>query len=420
VVFIDVSNVVRTMDKVKNVLYLSYDGMTDPLGQSQVLPCIIGLSTKGFRFHLISFEKIDRFAKLQDDIQSICDKNNIIWHPKIYTKNPPLLSTIYDVWRMRNLSFELYQTHRFSIIHCRSYLSAMVGLVMKKKFKTKFLFDMRGFWADERVEGNIWSLSNPIFKIIYNFFKRKERKFFLESDYIISLTQEGKNEICSWEGFNHLESKIQVIPCCTDLTKFDPTKITDLMKIELQCSLKINPNQFVLGYVGSIGTWYMLGEMLLLFKRILAQHPDAIFLFISGDAPNSILKQAYELSISVDSIRIQSAKHNEVASYLSLFSMSVFFIRPTYSKKASSPTKQGELMSMGIPIICNAGIGDTDKIIQNYRAGIVLDQLNNHELEKVNLVEIPFDKNKAKQGAVEVYGLENGIANYYTVYQKLL
>lgn len=408
------------MDEVKNVLYLSYDGMTDPLGQSQVLPYIIGLSTKGFRFHLISFEKPDRFSKLKDDIQSICDKNGIAWHPKIYTKNPPLLSTLYDVWRMRNLSFELYKTHRFSIIHCRSYLSAMVGLVMKKKFKTKFLFDMRGFWADERVEGNIWSLSNPIFKIIYNFFKRKERKFFLESDYIISLTQEGKNEICSWEGFNHLESKIQVIPCCTDLSKFDPAKITDSKKIELQEKLRINSNQFVLGYVGSIGTWYMLDEMLLVFKSLLSKKQDAIFLFVSGDDPDEILQKASELAISADSIRIQSAKHDDVASYISLFSASIFFIRPTYSKKASSPTKQGELMSMGIPIICNAGVGDTDKIIQNYRAGIVLDQLNNHELEKVNLAEIPFDKNKAKQGAIEVYGLGNGIANYYTVYQKLL
>ncbi|MFM7667458.1 MAG: glycosyltransferase [Bacteroidota bacterium] len=419
-VFVDVSNVVRTMDEVKHVLYLSYDGMTDALGQSQVLPYIIGLSKKGFRFHLISFEKPDRFEKLKDDIQALCDKNEIAWHPKIYTKKPPLLSTLYDVWRMRKLSFELNKTHFFSIVHCRSYLSAMVGLAMKKKFNTKFLFDMRGFWADERIDGNIWSLSNPVFKHVYNFFKRKEKQFFLESDYVISLTQNGKDEICSWHGFKHLEEKIQVIPCCADLSKFDPTKITDSKKTELQHKLKLDSNQFVLGYVGSIGTWYMLDEMLLVFKSLFSKKQDAIFLFVSGDDPNEILKKASELAISADSIRIQSAKHDEVASYISLFSASIFFIRPTYSKKASSPTKQGELMSMGIPIICNAGVGDTDKIIQNYRAGIVLDQLNNHELEKVNLAEIPFDKNKAKQGAIEVYGLGNGIANYYTVYQKLL
>ena len=408
------------MDEVKNVLYLSYDGMTDPLGQSQVLPYIIGLSKKGFRFHLISFEKPDRFVKLKDDIQSLCDKNGIAWHPKIYTKKPPLLSTLYDVWRMRSLSFKLNKTHQFSIVHCRSYLSAMVGLAMKKKFKTKFLFDMRGFWADERIDGKIWSLSNPIFKVVYNFFKSKEKQFFLESDYVISLTQNGKDEICSWNGFNHLEEKIQVIPCCADLSKFDPTKIADSKKKEFKEKLKINSNQYVLGYVGSIGTWYMLNEMLLLFKNLLSKKQDAVFLFVSGDDPNHIIEKASELSIPSNSIRIRSAKHDEVAAYISLFSASVFFIRPTYSKKASSPTKQGELMSMGIPIICNSGVGDTDKVIHNYQAGIVLDQLNNNEFETVNWNEIPFDKTKAQFGASEFYGLENGVANYFKVYQKLL
>jgi hypothetical protein len=49
---------------------------------------------------------------------------------------------------------------------------------------------------------------------------------------------------------------------------------------------------------------------------------------------------------------------------ISLFDTSIFFIRPTYSKKASSPTKQGEIMAMGIPLICNYGVGDTDEIVK--------------------------------------------------------
>jgi hypothetical protein len=75
---------------------------------------------------------------------------------------------------------------------------------------------------------------------------------------------------------------------------------------------------------------------------------------------------------------------------------------------------------MGIPIICNAGVGDTDKIIQNYQAGIVLNQFDNNEFEKISWNEIPFDKTKAQLGASEFYGLENGVANYLKVYQKLL
>jgi hypothetical protein len=164
----------------------------------------------------------------------------------------------------------------------------------------------------------------------------------------------------------------------------------------------------------------MLDEMLLLFKNLVAEKPNSIFLFISGDDPNHILNKANDLLISTDSIRVQSAKHNEVSSYISLFTASVFFIRPTYSKKASSPTKQGELMAMGIPIICNSGVGDTDKIVKKYHAGIVIEKLEEDDFVKINWDKIPFEKELSQRGAQEFYGLENGVKNYFNVYRKLL
>ena len=63
--------------------------MTDPLGQSQVLPYIIGLSKKGYKFHLVSFEKPNRFKQNRKVIERICSENEIEWHPLMYTKRPP-------------------------------------------------------------------------------------------------------------------------------------------------------------------------------------------------------------------------------------------------------------------------------------------------------------------------------------------
>jgi hypothetical protein len=102
----DVSEI-KNLD-LTHVLYISYDGMTDPLGQSQVLPYLSGLSKEGFKFHLISFEKEEKFKIHREHIQAICDRDGIVWHPLKYTKKPPMLSTLYDVTRMRKLasSFE--------------------------------------------------------------------------------------------------------------------------------------------------------------------------------------------------------------------------------------------------------------------------------------------------------------------------
>ena len=36
---------------------------------------------------------------------------------------------------------------------------------------------------------------------------------------------------------------------------------------------------------------------------------------------------------------------------------------PSFSKKASCPTKMGEIMNLGVPVICNKGVGDVEEIM---------------------------------------------------------
>ena len=78
------------------VLYISYDGMTDNLGQSQVIPYLQGLSKKGYSIHLLSCEKPANFEKRQNHISKLLQKSGIVWHPIQYTAKPPVISTLYD------------------------------------------------------------------------------------------------------------------------------------------------------------------------------------------------------------------------------------------------------------------------------------------------------------------------------------
>jgi glycosyltransferase involved in cell wall biosynthesis len=388
---------------VKNVLYLSYDGMTDPLGQSQVLPYIIGLTKKGFHFHLISFEKPDRFYAHKKDILKICEDNGIVWVPMLYTKRPPLLSTVWDVWRMKRKAFSLNKEHTFSIVHCRSYLSALIGLSMKRKFKTAFLFDMRGFWADERVDGNLWNLKNPIYKWVYHFFKRQEMLFLNESDYTISLTTAGKNEMLTWKGIKELNERIKVIPCCADLNLFKP--------------VSRDSKEFTLGYLGSLGTWYMLTEMLMVFKKIKETIPNAKFHFLTKDDPNIIYHEIKELGIQPEDIIIEESDRKDIPFKTRNWNFSVFFILPCFSKLSSSPTKQGELMGMGIPIICNSGVGDVDSIVEKYQSGCVVTKLNQLNLDE--LLKNKFDKQILRKGANDYFSLSKGVDSYHMIYENI-
>src|SRR5215467_13402688 len=78
------------------VLYITYDGLTDPLGRSQVLPYLTGLAERGHRITVLSCEKPDRMDRDADQIRELCDNAGIAWSPLTYHKNPPILSSAFD------------------------------------------------------------------------------------------------------------------------------------------------------------------------------------------------------------------------------------------------------------------------------------------------------------------------------------
>jgi glycosyltransferase involved in cell wall biosynthesis len=404
---------------ITKVLFISYDGMTDPLGQSQVLPYIAGLTKHGFEFHLISFEKMDRFAEHKRHIRSYCKEHNVFWHPQDYHNSRGLRKTVGKVRRMRKIAFYLNEQHNFSIVHCRSYITCLVGLKLKRKFDMKLVFDMRGFWPDERVDGKLWNLSNPIYRIIYNFFKKKEKEVLLAADYTVSLTENGKNEILSWKELAHKLPEIEIIPCCVDLELFDPNKITEEGKTELRAEIGLKDGAYILGYVGSIGTWYMLAEMLDYFRVLKESNASAKFLFISGESPEMIKSEAIKRGVDPADVYIKSTLHSGVPLHISLFTKSIFFIRATYSKKASSPTKQAEIMAMGIPLVCNSGVGDTDLIIERYESGDIIHTFDDESYRQSISNPRKFNTEKVKAGAEDYFSLEQGVERFLRIYKHV-
>lgn len=75
--------------------------MTDPLGQSQVIPYLQGLSRAGYNIFLLSCEKEQVFEHTKQIIQALLDESNIRWVPLTYTKNPPVVSTLIDIIKLR-------------------------------------------------------------------------------------------------------------------------------------------------------------------------------------------------------------------------------------------------------------------------------------------------------------------------------
>lgn len=402
-----------------HILYISYDGMTDPLGQSQVLPYLIGLSKFECSFTLISFEKSERFEKEKELIGKICLENNITWIPLSYTRNPPVLSTLWDLFKMQQAAVKVFKEKHIDIIHCRSYISSLIGLKMKKKYNVKFLFDMRGFWADERVDGGLWNLSNPIYKRIYTFFKRKERDFLRYSDAVISLTYAGKNEMLKWNIPNLHEDKISVIPCAADYELFEES--TPEKKRLAKQHLGLSEDTFVLSYIGSLGTWYMLDEMLDFFCELKEKIDPAKFLFLTPDSHLIYDALKRKNNLSVDDFIIKFIKRKDIPTYLHASDYSIFFIKPTFSKKSSSPTKMGELLALGVPVICN-NIADVESLISSLNCGFCLTEFTSIEYAET-LIQMcansKFNSEVIRNNSKPIFDLNIKVLDFYTVYNRL-
>jgi glycosyltransferase involved in cell wall biosynthesis len=271
------------------------------------------------------------------------------------------------------------------------------------------------------VEGGLWKLKNPLYRTIYKYFKKKEKQFLTESRHIISLTQAGKEEIMKMNLPGLPENKITVIPCCADSSLFRPL-LVDVSIKKLQAELSIGKNATVISYLGSFGTWYMANEMFDFFRRFHQHSPEAVFLIISNDNTTDLIQLAAGRGNEKGSLRIVSADRREVPSLLALSKATIFFIRPTFSKKASSPTKMGEALCCGIPVICNDGIGDNTSIIKATNSGIIVrdftDAAYDEAIKQFDVVS-NMDRDLIRVNALKYFDLSIGVERYHEVYTNI-
>jgi glycosyltransferase involved in cell wall biosynthesis len=407
---------------MKSILYLSYDGITDALGQSQILPYLKGLSFKGYQFFLIGFEKKKAFSLQKDVVEKEIENSNIHWLPMKYHKWPPIVSTIYDILVMRKAASLVCRKNDIQIVHCRSYIPMLIGLYLKRKYGVKLLFDMRGFWANERVDGKLWNLNNPIHKRVYTYFKAKEIIFVNQADHIVSLTHAGKEEITSGRLFKSENikvdtQKISIIPCATDFCLFNPDHVSVESQVYWRDKLKIAETDKILIYLGSLGTWYMVDEMLQFYIHFRRRYSNFKFLFVTKDDTQNLLDKSNTLGINMENILIASADRNQVPELLKLANLGIFFIQPAYSKKASSAVKMGEMIAMGLPFITNKGVGDTDMLIDEIKFGMAIDLNKTQEaLEKQ-----VFDQQLEKMSAFKyLMSQQDAVDRYSTIYDDML
>jgi glycosyltransferase involved in cell wall biosynthesis len=301
---------------------------------------------------------------------------------------------------------------RIQIVHARSYVPSVIAVLLKKLFGVKFIFDMRGFWADERVDGGLWPAGGRLYRLAKWF----ERRFLLNADCVISLTSAAVDEM---RGFSYLQGRMprfEQITTCADLQLFRPG-LSDSVQSPAD-------RPFTLGYVGSVGVWYLFDETLRCFQFLHEQLPNARMHIINRGGHDYIRERVLALKIDPEAILVEEADHKQVARSIQQMDAGIFFYKPTYSKKATAPTKLGEFLGCGVPCLGNSGVGDMATILESEQVGVALNSFDEAAMREaierlLHLANSPGIHLRCRDVALRYFSLEDGVRAYSRIYRDL-
>jgi glycosyltransferase involved in cell wall biosynthesis len=392
-----------------SVLYVSYDGMAEPLGQGQVIAYLERLADEN-AIHIVSFEKpadLDDPARMAP-VRDRLSKAGIGWTPMRYHSRPSAPATAYDILRGQAVVLTLAHRLRADIVHVRSYVPALMALPVRQVLSAKLLFDIRGFWPDERVDGGLWPKDGALYRTA----KRLERNLFRAADHVVTLTHASLPVIEEFGYWDGAAPAITVIPTCANLDLFAPSP---------------NPRSegpFTVGYVGSFGTWYLLDETLRLFGAIRAEQPDARMLIVNRHEHDAVRAAAARAGLDATLIEIAGASHDDVPELINRMHCASALIRPCFSKISSAPTKLAEYLGCGVPCVGNTGVGDMDTILEGRRVGVAMqsfdcEALRNAARSIVAMAREPEIAVRCRNAALDLFSLSAGVESYRTIYREL-
>jgi glycosyltransferase involved in cell wall biosynthesis len=333
-----------------DVLYVSYDGLLEPLGASQILPYVRRLRVRGVSIEILSFEKAaaDEEERREGLVRLLADEG-IPWHPLRYHKRPTLPATAWDVAVgrrcVRAWARALSAQGRAGIVHARGYLPALMGLA-GRSLGAKLLFDMRGFWVDERIHGGYWAPWGVQARIG----RWMERRLLTRADHLVVLTRRSTGRLPELAGGGHVPPWT-VVPTCVDLERFRPAPSPRAAREAL--GLGRGP---VLLHIGTLTGWYD-GRATMEVGRRFVERTGGTFVVLCREVEEA---RRLAAEAGVEPV-VRFVPPEDVPRWLQAADAGLALPRPAPSEDARFPTKIAEYLACGLAVLATP-IGDVPEL----------------------------------------------------------
>ena len=364
------------------VTYLSMDPLSSTVGSSQVLAYIERLAHRGVQIDLITFEHaVD--PELTERLSGL----GVTWRPQRFGLHGPVggLGRVLRAARA---------VRGASVVHARSDMAAAATMLAGVD---RWVWDVRSFWADQKVATGVMPAGSPQVRVM----RRVEGLAARRSTAVIALTASAIDELDRRHG-GVVSSKARVVTTCVDLDRFglsDPPP--GLLRVLL---------------AGTLNRYYDVESMFDLVAELRRRRPVDFVVASPGDTD-------WEDELATIEASRVSATPGEMAELISdcHVGLSVCHDEAGASLLAAMPTKIGEFLASGRPVVVNPGLVDAAQMLERDGCGIafgssletgVVDAAD--RLEDLladpktparcrSLAEFHFDLDRGVDALVEVY-----------------
>ena len=356
--------------KTLRSLYVSYFGLREPLVQRQVVPYLTELRQDLAGVWLLTFESAHPAqwgSAHRSVLLAALARRGVYWSHLQYHKRPTVPATAVDVLLGALRITQLVRRHRIDIVHCRGHVPMAMGALAKKMRRVSLVFDIRGFMPEEYVDAGVWRPGGFLFRLT----KRVERQLFAAADAFVVLTERARHHLfADQRDADEWGRPLAVIPCCVDLRDFVAPDSVIVARAKASLGLE---GRRVYVYAGQLGGWYLDRTLVSFLARAKTRHRSAFAMILTPSPAARLKGQLVAQGFDDTSLLVRSIGPEQMPAYLLAGDVGLSFIKPCFSKISSSPTKIGEYLAAGLPVVSTAGIGDVDALLSANRAGWLLD-----------------------------------------------
>lgn len=393
-----------------STLYLCYFGLREPLVQTQVLPYLRHLASRGVEVNLLTFEPRLRESWGRGELdarRAELAAQGIRWDALPYHKRPSAAATAYDIVAGALAAARIARRRRVDVLHARAHVPMAMALLARPLTGCRLIFDIRGLVAEEYADAGIWTEDSFGFRAM----KLVERYGIGKADQLVVLTRKVRDWLIG-QGLATAD-RVEVIPCCVDPARFEAAGAEE------------PPASFEVVYAGAATGLYLLKEMAEFFKALKGLRPDASLRIMTHSPADYVADTLRSVGLRPEDFRVGAVAPAEVPAHLRRARLGLSFRKPTFSQIAASPTKIPEYLAAGLPAVSNGGIGDVDDLLERERVGVVVKSFDAAAYEAaasraLALAGEPGVSERCAQVARRHFDLESvGGAGYWKVYSRL-